>query len=98
MRALRLVLLVLPALACLATSACTQSNTQLPPFYDGGPTSNVDSSMADADDDATTGDGASEATADGPTGDAPAEASGDGGGSSEGGAEAGPGDAGDGGG
>jgi hypothetical protein len=87
------------ALSLLAASACTQSNVQLPPFYDASSGSTGDGSASDASDDVTTptGDGASEAAVDGPVGDAPLEASSDGGnaeGASEGGGST---DAGDGG-
>lgn len=82
--------------AVLATSACTQGNTQLPPFYEAGSTGNVDGSVADASEDGTgSGDGeASDAAADGPVGDAPAEASGEGGVTGEAGAESGATDSG----
>jgi hypothetical protein len=78
------------ALAVVATSACTQSNVQLPPAYDASGGSNGDGSTLDGGEDVTTptGDGASEAAADAPVGDAPLEASSDGG-SGEGGGEGG---------
>jgi hypothetical protein len=82
------------ALALVATSACTQSSVQLPPFYDASGGSSGDGSTVDGGEDVTTptGDGASEGAADAPVGDAPVE------GSSEGGSgEGGSTDAGDGG-
>jgi len=95
MRAFLLALAVLVTSA--AATACTQGNTQLPPFYDGGSASSVDSSTGDASDDVTItgGDGATEATTDAPAGDAHVEASVEEGGGAEGGPEAGPSDAGD---
>jgi hypothetical protein len=85
------------ALLFLACSACTQGNTQLPPFYDAGASSAVDSSASDAAEEAgedgsveaSPGDAAPEAASDASKGDAAAE---------DGSLEAGPGDAGDGGG
>jgi hypothetical protein len=94
-----------PILAFLlvAASACTQGNTELPPFYDAAAQPGSDSGGVDASEDVVTtgGDSAAEAATDGSVGDGPVEgASGDGGdgGSSESGAEGGPSDSGGGGG
>jgi hypothetical protein len=88
------------ALALLATSACTQGNVQLPPAYDGGSSTTVDSSVGDA-----TEDGAEEASVEAAAGDASDAAREDGGDAAvsseaggEAGSEGGPSDAGDGGG
>jgi len=87
------------ALALVATSACTQSNVQLPPFYDASSGSSGDASMLDGGEDVATptGDAASEAAMDAPVGDAPLEASSEGGNGEGGSGEGGSTDAGDGG-
>jgi hypothetical protein len=84
------------AFALLATSACTQSNVQLPPFYDADTQPTVDSGGADASEDVTmTGnDATTEAATDAPVGDASSEAASDGGTGTEAGAEGGTGDSG----
>ena len=87
------------ALALLASSACTQSNVQLPAPYDASGGSSGDGSTLDGSEDVTTptGDGASEAAVDAPVGDAPLEASSEAGNSEGGSGEGGSTDAGDGG-
>jgi hypothetical protein len=86
--------------ALVALSACTQSNVQLPPFYEAGPATSGDSGEGDASEDSTMpgSDATTEAATDAPVGDGPSEAASEGGTGAEGGTEAGPSDAGDGGG
>jgi hypothetical protein len=83
----------------VAASACTQGNTELPPYYDSGAGGTVDSSVADAADDVVTtgGDSATEAATDGGVGDGAVEAAGDGGKSGDGSTTDGPTDSGGGG-
>ena len=87
------------AFALFAASACTQGNTQLPPFYDGSTGPASDSGEADgAGDTGTTGGDASvEAAADGAVQDGAAEGATGEGGIKDGGGEAGPTDSGGGG-
>ena len=88
------------AFLVVASAACTQSNTQLPPFYDAASQPGSDSGESDAAGDVTTPgvDGSAEAATDAAVADAPGEAASDGGAGAEGGSEAGPSDSGNGGG
>jgi len=61
------------AFVLVAAPACTQGNTELPPYYDSGAGGTVDSSVGDGADDVVTtgGDASAEAAADAPVGDGP---------------------------
>lgn len=85
------------AFALLAATACTQSNVQLPPLYDGGPNVGDASLGSDgaADGSSSGEDGAVESGGDtGAIVDAASEAKADSAPESDGGAEASPGDSG----